>query len=62
MNRGAWQATAHRITKNWTQLKRLSTHSLGLSFDMWNLLLQHVGSSFLTRDGTQAPCTGSLES
>jgi len=27
-----------------------------------NSELQHVGSSFLTRDRTQAPCIGSLES
>ena len=25
MDRGAWQATVHRVTKNQTQLKRLST-------------------------------------
>ena len=25
-DRGAWQATLHRITKSWTQLKQLSTH------------------------------------
>ena len=27
MDRGAWQATAHRVTKSQTQLKRLSTHT-----------------------------------
>ena len=27
MDRGAWQATVHRVTKSWTQLKRLSTHT-----------------------------------
>ena len=26
MDRGAWRATVHRITKNQTQLKQLSTH------------------------------------
>ena len=30
----------------------------GLSYSMWNLWLQHVGSSSLTRDRTQAPCIG----
>ena len=25
MDRGAWQSTAHRVTKNWTQLKQFST-------------------------------------
>ena len=23
---GAWQATVHRVTQSWTQLKRLGTH------------------------------------
>ena len=27
MDRGAWQAIVHRITKIWTQLKRLSMHA-----------------------------------
>ena len=27
MDRGAWQATVHRVTKSWTRLKQLSTHS-----------------------------------
>ena len=27
MDRGAWWATVHRITKSWTQLQRLSTHT-----------------------------------
>jgi len=27
MDRGAWQATVHRIAKSWTQLKQLSTHA-----------------------------------
>ena len=26
-DRGAWLATVHRVTKSWTQLKRLSMHS-----------------------------------
>ena len=26
MDRGAWRATVHRVTKSWTRLKRLSTH------------------------------------
>ena len=25
MDRGAWQATVHRVTKSWTQPKHLST-------------------------------------
>ena len=27
IDRGAWRATNHRITKSWTQLKRLSMHA-----------------------------------
>jgi len=27
MDRGAWQATVYGVTKNWTQLKRLNTHT-----------------------------------
>ena len=27
MDRGAWQATVHRVAKNWTQLKQLSKHA-----------------------------------
>ena len=28
MDRGAWQATVHRVTKSWTRLKWLNTHAL----------------------------------
>ena len=27
MGRGAWQATVHRVTKSWTQLKQLDMHA-----------------------------------
>ena len=27
MDRGAWWATVHRVTKSWTRLKRLSMHA-----------------------------------
>ena len=27
MDRGAWWATVHGVTKSWARLKRLSTHS-----------------------------------
>ena len=27
MDRGAWRATVHRVTKSWTRLKHLSTHT-----------------------------------
>ena len=29
VDRGAWRATAHRVTKSWTQLRRLSTQAHG---------------------------------
>ena len=28
MDRGDWWATVHRVAKNWTQLKQLSTHRI----------------------------------
>ena len=28
MDRGAWWATDHRVTKSWTQLKQLNTHTV----------------------------------
>ena len=28
MDRGAWWATVHRVTKSWTQLKQLNTHTI----------------------------------
>ena len=27
MNSGAWQATVHRVSRSWTGLKQLSTHT-----------------------------------
>ena len=27
IDRGAWRATVHGVTQNWTRLKQLSTHS-----------------------------------
>ena len=27
MDKGAWQATVDRVTKNWTRLKQLSMHT-----------------------------------
>ena len=27
MDRGAWQATVHGVTKSWTRLKRLTTQA-----------------------------------
>ena len=39
------------------------THRIfDLCYSMQDLFLWHVGSSSLTRDQTQAPCTGKVES
>ena len=32
MDRGAWEASVHGVAKNWTQLKRLSTHAQALLY------------------------------
>ena len=32
MDGTAWQATVHRVTKSWTQLKQLSTHTPSFNF------------------------------
>ena len=33
VDKGAWQATVHRVTKSQTQLKQLSTHTHTLLFN-----------------------------
>ena len=49
MDRGAWQATVHRVTQSWILLKRLSMRARmeasGLSCGMWDLSLWHESSS-----------------
>ena len=53
MDRGAWRATIHRVTKNWTWLKQLSTHAhlspawLGTSRVRENCPLKRRGSALL---------------
>ena len=37
MDRGAWQATVHRVTQSQTQLKQLSRHTLLLLYYIYNL-------------------------
>ena len=39
MDRGAWQATVHRVAKSQTQLKRLSSHS---AIDPWENTHTHI--------------------
>ena len=42
MDRGAWRATVHGVTKNQTQLKRLSTHTLHLRHRCIPLYVHHT--------------------
>ena len=36
MDRGAWRATVHRVTKSWTQLKGFSTHESTIGKIKWS--------------------------
>ena len=42
MDREAWRATVHRVTKSWTRLKRFSTHIYAQLID--NVMLVSVHS------------------
>ena len=46
MDRGAWQATVLRVTKNQTRLKRLNMHTLSTCYIIFSLCLhmQNLGS------------------
>ena len=48
MNRGTCQTTVHRVTKNWTQLKWLSTHKHADIIIMWifSFLKNHEQNSY----------------
>ena len=35
MDRGPWQATVHRVTKNWICLKQLSIHKVSDSHNLY---------------------------
>ena len=62
MDCGAWWATVHGVTKTWIQLSDY-THVCAQS-QLWhmNYQLQHIRSSSLIRDQTQALSIGSTES
>ena len=47
MDRGAWRAAVHGITKSWTQLKRLRTHTLLLTSQL-HPLPETMKQRFLT--------------
>ena len=40
MDRGAWQATVHRVTKSWTQLKWLSIRAWPQEGQLWIMSIQ----------------------
>ena len=42
MDRGAWRATVHRVTKSWTRLTHTHTLSLGTSWFLFSLLAAAV--------------------
>ena len=48
MDRGAWWAAVHGVTKSWTRLKRLSTHAHLLNLCCW-WCLQFGGSLNITK-------------
>ena len=50
MDRDAWQATVHRVAKNWTRLKQLNMYMHGI----WDLV-------YPTRNLTHDACIGSME-
>ena len=54
MDRGAWRATVHRVTKSWTRLKRLSTHTRPFCLCEMNRRV-NTRHSGLTRISTQGP-------
>ena len=41
MDRRAWQAMVHRITRSWTRLKQLSTH-----WYIWDLIILQKHTSY----------------
>ena len=46
MDRGAWQATVHRVAKSWTQLKQLSTNIyLQPEYERYFLNVGHIWAS-----------------
>ena len=48
MKRGAWQATVHRVTKSWTQLKWLSFHAQVIFTDTCTLDFYQLNAMILS--------------
>ena len=66
---GAWWAAVYGVAQSQTRLKWLSSSSsypflknIYILFGCAGSQLQYLGSSSWTRDWTQAPCIGSMES
>ena len=47
MDREAWPATDHRVSKSWTRLKQLNTHTPGSQRGWWGLVGVLLCSCFL---------------
>ena len=47
MDRGAWQATVHRVSKSQAQLKRLSSHSAIDPWENTHTHIAHIGEVLL---------------
>ena len=67
MDRGAWQATVHRIAKSWTRLKLLSMHTCmhrggeeGLGEGNWEGVLRYLMGKITARDGMTAVGWGTM--
>ena len=59
MDRGAWQATVHRVTESWIRLKWLSTHAMllsGLWFSVCTLVPVHSSSAIMCMCGSAGQC------
>ena len=60
MDRGAWQATVHRVTEIWTQLKRLSMHRyfciLRFGFNKWHVASCLILGFYVANSGLQEEC------
>ena len=58
MDRGAWQATVHRVTKSRTQLKRLGTAHIG-AFQVLLVVKNSPAKAGNLRDAGSIPGSGS---
>ena len=60
MDRGAWRATVHRVTKSWTGLQRLSAYALQkVRMERVNFLFSPQDSLIQQKWGTNLALPGS---